>query len=71
MIKWVSAFFGYYYFRFPGAIFGFFVGSFLEKLVNGSRVNFQTSSKIIYNLKEERRLRTKLLLNIRDTILKL
>ena len=45
MIKWVSAFFGYYYFGFRGAIFGFFVGSFLEKLVNGSRVNFQTSSK--------------------------
>ena len=45
MIKWVAAFLGYYLFRFPGAIFGFFVGSFLEKLINGSRVNFQTFSQ--------------------------
>ena len=45
MIKWVAAFFGYYLFRFPGAIFGFFAGSFLEKLVQGSRVNFQTFSQ--------------------------
>ena len=45
MIKWVTAFFGYYLFRFPGAIFGFFAGSFLEKLVQGSGVNFQTFSQ--------------------------
>ena len=42
MIKWIAAFFGYYFFRFPGAIFGFFVGSVLEKVVNGSGSNFQT-----------------------------
>jgi DnaJ like chaperone protein len=42
MIKWIAAFFGYYFFRFPGAIFGFFIGSVLEKVVNGSGYNFQT-----------------------------
>ena len=41
MIKWIAAFFGYYFFRFPGAIFGFFVGSVLEKVVNSSGSNFQ------------------------------
>ena len=42
MVKWIAAFFGYYLFRFPGAIFGFFIGSVLEKVDNGSGYNFQT-----------------------------
>jgi DnaJ like chaperone protein len=32
MIKWVAAFLGYFLFRFPGAILGFIVGSFLDNL---------------------------------------
>jgi len=31
MIKWLAAIVGYYFFRFPGAIFGFFLASLLEK----------------------------------------
>ncbi|PCJ92851.1 MAG: molecular chaperone DjlA [Flavobacteriaceae bacterium] len=30
MFKWFAAVFGYYIFRFPGAILGFFVGSFID-----------------------------------------
>ncbi len=30
MIKWIAALLGYYLFRYPGAILGFFVGSFLD-----------------------------------------
>ncbi len=30
MIKWIAALLGYYIFRYPGAILGFFVGSFLD-----------------------------------------
>lgn len=31
MIKWVAALLGYYLFRFPGAIFGFFIGSLIDR----------------------------------------
>ncbi|BDW92548.1 TerB family tellurite resistance protein [Allomuricauda sp. XS_ASV26] len=30
MIKWIAAFLGYFLFRFPGAVLGFIVGSFLD-----------------------------------------
>ncbi|MBO0320822.1 TerB family tellurite resistance protein [Muricauda sp. CAU 1633] len=36
MIKWVAAFLGYFLFRFPGAILGFIVGSFLDNLGGSS-----------------------------------
>lgn len=32
MIKWITALLGYYLFRFPGAILGFLVGSFIDNL---------------------------------------
>ena len=32
MIKWIAAFIGYYLFRFPGAILGFIVGTFLDNM---------------------------------------
>jgi DnaJ like chaperone protein len=35
MIKWFAAIAGYYLLRFPGAILGFLVGSFLENLNSG------------------------------------
>ncbi|WP_293297639.1 TerB family tellurite resistance protein [Allomuricauda sp.] len=30
MIKWIAAFLGYFLFRFPGAVLGFIIGSFLD-----------------------------------------
>ncbi len=35
MIKWVAAFLGYFVLRFPGAILGFLIGSFLDNLNGG------------------------------------
>ena len=32
MIKWITAILGYTYFRFGGAILGYFIGSILEQL---------------------------------------
>ncbi|WP_136467820.1 TerB family tellurite resistance protein [Flagellimonas onchidii] len=37
MIKWVAAFLGYYILRFPGAILGFIVGSFLDSYNDSSK----------------------------------
>lgn len=37
MIKWVAAFLGYFVFRFPGAILGFLLGSFLDNLNGGGQ----------------------------------
>lgn len=38
MIKWIAAFIGYFLFRFPGAVLGFIVGTFLDNLGgSGSR----------------------------------
>jgi DnaJ like chaperone protein len=34
MIKWIAALIGYYLFRYPGAILGFFVGSFIDSQTN-------------------------------------
>lgn len=36
MIKWILAFFGYSFLRFPGALLGFFVGGAIERLYNPS-----------------------------------
>lgn len=43
MIKWFAAFLGYYFFRFPGALIGFFVGGIIEKINNGNGSLFQTN----------------------------
>ena len=37
MIKWFAAFLGYSFFRFPGAIIGFLVGSFVDNLGSGKK----------------------------------
>ncbi len=34
MVKWIAALIGYYLFRYPGAILGFFVGSFVDGQFN-------------------------------------
>jgi DnaJ like chaperone protein len=34
MVKWIAALLGYYVFRYPGAILGFFVGSFVDSQFN-------------------------------------
>lgn len=37
MIKWVAAVLGFFIFRFPGALVGFIIGSFIDNLGKGSR----------------------------------
>ena len=49
MIKWISAFLGFSYFRFPGAILGFIVGQFLEKIFYKS--SFKGYNKFNYSNK--------------------
>jgi len=39
MFKWVAALMGYYFFRFPGAIFGYFTAYFLEQYNQRSFLN--------------------------------
>ena len=41
MIKWIAAFLGYYLFRFPGALLGFFIGGMIDRLQVGPRSIFQ------------------------------
>lgn len=41
MIKWFAAILGYLFYRFPGAILGFLLGSFIDNLSGGGR-NAQT-----------------------------
>ena len=41
MIKWILAFLGYSFFRFPGALLGFFVGGVIDKFFNPSTSGFQ------------------------------
>ncbi|WP_086476414.1 MULTISPECIES: TerB family tellurite resistance protein [Arenibacter] len=45
MIKWIAAILGFYLFRFPGAILGYFIGSFIDGVNNkgssGGRSVFQ------------------------------
>ena len=36
MIKWIAAFIGYYLFRFPGAMLGFFIGGMIDRYKQGS-----------------------------------
>jgi len=36
MIKWIAAFLGYSFFRFPGALLGFIVGGVVERFINSS-----------------------------------
>lgn len=43
MIKWVTAILGYTYFRFGGAILGYFIGSVLEQLFRQDRRNLFAS----------------------------
>ena len=48
MIKWIAAFLGYFLFRFPGAVLGFIVGTFLDNLGgsgNRSRSVFENVTK--------------------------
>ncbi len=37
MFKWIAAFFGFYIFRFPGAIVGYLVGTLLDGQMGGSK----------------------------------
>ena len=50
MIKWFAAILGYSFLRFPGAIIGFFIGSFLEFLSKNS-FSVRTSS---YSIRPEK-----------------
>ena len=49
MVKWFVAFLDITFFRFPGALFGFFIGSLIDQLNKNSSSPFQswvsTSSK--------------------------
>lgn len=42
MFKWILAFLGYMFYRFPGAILGFIIGSFIDNMY-GSRGKFTTT----------------------------
>ncbi len=42
MIKWIAAVLGYFVFRFPGAILGFIVGSFIDNLNSGNNGRART-----------------------------
>lgn len=50
MIKWLAAILGYSFLKFPGAIIGFFIGSFIELLSKNS-FNIRTGS---YSIKPEK-----------------
>ena len=50
MVKWIAAFIGYSYYRFPGAIIGFFLGQIIEKRFINSRTNNINQDKIELNL---------------------
>ena len=50
MIKWLAAILGYSFLRFPGAIIGFFIGSFIE-LISKKSFNIRTGS---YSIKPEK-----------------
>ena len=42
MFKWILAILGYMFYRFPGAILGFIIGSFIDNMT-GSRQRFRTT----------------------------
>ena len=46
MIKWFAAILGYSFFRFPGAILGFFIGGFIE-LLSKSSIQIKTGGYFI------------------------
>ena len=50
MIKWIAAFIGYSYYRFPGAIIGFFLGQIVEKRFAVQRFNNINQDQIELNL---------------------
>ena len=50
MIKWIAAFIGYSYYRFPGAIIGFFLGQIVEKRFAVQRINNVNQDQIELNL---------------------
>ncbi len=50
MIKWIAAFIGYSYYRFPGAIIGFFLGQIVEKRFAVKRINNINQDQIELNL---------------------
>lgn len=50
MIKWIAAFIGYSYYRFPGAIIGFFLGQIVEKRFAVQRINNINQDQIELNL---------------------
>ena len=50
MIKWIAAFIGFSYYRFPGAILGFFLGQIIEKKIGISKTNYVNQEKIELNL---------------------
>ena len=47
MVKWIAALLGYSFFRFPGALLGFFLGSLLDQFNRGSISYFKTSSSTL------------------------
>ena len=46
MIKWIAALLGFFYYRFPGAVIGFFLGSIIESLSKNSSIKYYSSSSI-------------------------
>ena len=50
MIKWIAAFIGYSYYRFPGAIIGFFLCQIVEKRFAVQRINNVNQDQIELNL---------------------
>ena len=50
MIKWIAAFIGYSYYRFPGAIIGFILGQIVEKRFAVKRINNINQDQIELNL---------------------
>lgn len=54
MIKWIAAFLGYSFFRFPGALLGFFIGGLVERFfspsVSWSQQRVQTARPAAFQL---------------------
>jgi len=42
MIRWFAAFIGYMFYRFPGALIGFVIGSLIDNMVGGKGKSFQS-----------------------------
>lgn len=45
MIKWIAAFLGYSFFRFPGALLGFIIGGVVERFFSSSSSWFEVGSQ--------------------------